>query len=63
MLTLDTQWLANGPNGEGYKHHFNAALNLIKLSGPESFQPPVARQIYTTIRSIAVSHKAAPFSY
>jgi hypothetical protein len=62
MLTLETQWLANGPNGEGYRRHLNGALDLIKLCGPQSFQLPLARQVYSSIRDIAVSHKAAYFS-
>jgi hypothetical protein len=56
----ELQLLANGPDGEGFHHHLNGALDLIKACGVERLQPSIIREIYSTIRSIAVSHEMIP---
>ncbi|KAH8804349.1 hypothetical protein F5884DRAFT_405452 [Xylogone sp. PMI_703] len=47
--------LANGPNEEGFSHHLNGVLDIIKLSGPQSLQSPASTAAYNTIRGIVFS--------
>lgn len=49
------QWLANGPEADGFQSHLEGALDLIKHCGAESLQNNIARTAFSTIRGVAVS--------